>query len=68
MSNQRVTGELPSAEAKISEAATWLCAHRDECVGRIVPTLRARFGLRASDAIEAAKRAHALQYGGASHG
>lgn len=68
MSNQRVTGELPSAEAKILEAARWLCDHRNECLGRIVPTLRARFGLRAPDAIEAAKRAHALQYGSASHG
>ena len=68
MSNQRVTGDLPIVEAKIDAAATWLVGHREECTGRIIPTLKQRFGLTICEAISAAQIAHARQYGEVRHG
>lgn len=47
----------------IDEAARWLVLSRATIVGAVIPALRAKFGLGNIDAIEATKRAHALQYG-----
>ncbi|HEY0960666.1 MAG TPA: hypothetical protein VGE05_15540 [Novosphingobium sp.] len=64
-------GEIPgvtfaqrSDDDKQKLAAEWLATHREHCVARIIPTLRANFGLTNRQAIEAAQMAHALQYGG----
>ena len=48
---------------KRNQAAEWLLDHRDECSGRIIPTLKARFCLSTCEAISAAQLSHALQYG-----
>ncbi|MDX0622456.1 hypothetical protein GOD54_21380 [Sinorhizobium medicae] len=66
MSNQRVTGELPSAEAKIFEAARWLSEHREECTGRFIPALKERFGLRNIEAVQALNLARELHRGRAA--
>lgn len=57
--------KIAASDARMQEASLWLFAHRDECIGRIIPTLKQRFGLSTCEAISAAQAAHALQFGGA---
>lgn len=67
MKNQCVTEEVPTEklpnEEQFSKAANWLNRNRDECGTRIIPALKEKFGLNNLEAIEAAKRAHDLEYG-----
>lgn len=60
--------KIVAPDARMQEASLWLFAHRDECTGRIIPTLKQRFGLSTCDAISAAQLAHDLQYGEVRHG
>ena len=62
--DQRLSLGLSNSSDASEAAAKWLMEHRDECTGRIIPTLRQRFGLSACEAISAAQASHALQYGG----
>ncbi|MCM2440692.1 hypothetical protein HGO34_13305 [Agrobacterium vitis] len=67
MKDQCVTVEFPTGnrinEELLAEISAWLSENRDQCGVRIIPTLKEKFGLGNLEAIEAAKRAHALQYG-----
>jgi hypothetical protein len=62
--DQRLSPDLSNPSAASDEAARWLLDHRDECAGRIIPTLKTRFHLSTCEAIAAAQKSHALQYGG----
>ncbi|TIL25583.1 MAG: hypothetical protein E5Y88_11530 [Mesorhizobium sp.] len=64
MSNQCVTGDLPTGPtgishqhcASIDEAARWYAEHRDTCEKPIIPALRNRFGLTAHEAVTAIRQ------------
>jgi len=47
----------------VARAALYLVEHREECLGRSIPVLKERFGLRNIEAIEATKIAHGIEYG-----
>lgn len=68
MRNQRVTTENPTDfrddDARLEEAANCLNQHRDEIGSAFVPALKDRFGLTNLQAIDAAKRAHEIDFGG----
>lgn len=57
-------GEIGASANRVQLAALWLHQHRNDVSGAIIPALKQRFGLRNLEAIEAAKQAHALAYGG----
>jgi len=59
--NQR--SENPSV-SRIEIVAAWLSRNRDAVSGPLLPFLRRRFDLTSLQAIDAAKRAHQLEYGG----
>lgn len=61
---QTLSGDLSNQPSLIERAATWLVEHRTECIGRPIVALKERFGLRNLEAIEAAKLAHELEFGG----
>ena len=63
-SYQPLSPELSNSSDRIDEAALYLAGHRQECLGRAIPSLKRRFGLRNIEAIEATKRAHAIEFGG----
>lgn len=52
-----------SSVSLVDEASRWLVLNRATIVGAVIPALKEKFGLNNIDAIEATKRAHALQYG-----
>ncbi|QRY66540.1 hypothetical protein JVX98_19280 [Ensifer sp. PDNC004] len=51
--DQSLKTDLSNVSSAVVDAARWLSLHRDECVGRIVPTLKEHFGLRAIEAVQA---------------
>ncbi|MGO7364616.1 hypothetical protein [Rhizobium leguminosarum] len=53
-------------ERAIGEAALWLYDNRDIVKGNPLLELMARFSINVLDAVEASKRAHALQFGRAA--
>lgn len=50
--------------SRLEVAAGWLFRNRDAVSGPLLPLLRRRFDLTSLQAIEAAKLAHKLEYGG----
>lgn len=53
-----------SSVSRVEAAASWLSRNRDAVSGPLLPLLRRRFDLTSLQAIEAAKRAHQIEYGG----
>lgn len=51
------TGLCHESSAAIAEAAIWYAAHLDTCEHPIVPALRRRFGLSATEAVIAIQEA-----------
>ncbi|NSZ15334.1 hypothetical protein [Agrobacterium vitis] len=59
--NIEENGAIPN---RIETAALWLSQRRHELGSNVIAVLKDRFSLGNLEAIDAAKRAHALAYGG----
>ncbi|WP_149747498.1 hypothetical protein [Rhizobium sp. RU35A] len=60
-----IAGEFGAIPNRIQAAALWLHQHRETISRPVIPALKERFALSNLEAIEAAKKAHALSHAGA---
>lgn len=59
-----ISGENVGLPDKIEVAAQWLSRNRESVRGPLLPFIRRTFDLELTEAIDASRRAHALEYTG----